>query len=79
MSPLLGQDSWTRAERVRPTKTAVQDMIHQRATLTHGQTHVAQATNNGPEEIGRQIIWRTRSGCGNFERHACSRLSRLVW
>jgi hypothetical protein len=78
MSPLLGQDSWTRAERIRSTKTAVQDAIHQRAALTHGQTHVAQATNNGSEEIGRQVIWCAPSGCGDFERHVGSRLNRLV-
>jgi hypothetical protein len=60
-SPLLGQDRCTRAEWIRPTKTAVQNAIHQRAALAHSQTRVAQASHNGAEQIGRQVIWRTRS------------------
>jgi hypothetical protein len=78
-SPLLGQDDCTRAECIRPSKTAVQYAIHQRTALAHGQTCMAQASHNGAEQIGCQVIRRTRvtrSGCA---RPACYRLLDLVW
>jgi hypothetical protein len=55
-SPLLGQDGCTRAEWIRPSKTAVQNTVHQRAALAHSQTCVAQASHHGAEQIGRQVI-----------------------
>ena len=48
--PLLGQDCGTRAERIRSSKTAVQNAIYQRAALAHSQTCVAQASHNGAED-----------------------------
>jgi hypothetical protein len=59
--PLLGQDCCTRAEWIRPSKTAVQNLIHQSAALAYGQTGMAQASYNGAEQIGGQIIWRPHS------------------
>ena len=56
--PLLGQDCCTRAKWIRPSKTAVQNPIHQGAALAHGQTCMAQASHNGAEQIGGQVIWR---------------------
>jgi len=58
---MLGQDGCTRAERIRPSKTTVQNPIHQGAALAHGQTCVAQASHNGAEQISCQVIWHTRS------------------
>src|SRR2546426_11282074 len=78
-SPLLGQDGCTRAERIRPSKTAVQNAIHQCAALAHGQTCVAQASHNGAEQIGRQVIWRTRSGCSGGGKDAWARARGPVW
>src|SRR5262245_38059601 len=77
--PLLGQDSCTRAEWIKPSKTAVQNAIHQRTALAHGQTHMAQARHNSTEKIGRQVIWRTRSACRGCDRGAWCRLWGLVW
>ena len=77
--PLLGQDCCTRAERIRSSKTAVQNAIYQRAALAHSQTCVAQASHNGAEKIGRQVIWRRRSACSGCARGAWRRLRRLGW
>src|SRR4030095_15820923 len=77
--PLLGQDCCPRAEWIRPSKTAVQNAIHQGAALAHGQTCVAQASRNGAKKIGRQIIWRTRSAGSGCDRGAWCRLRDLVW
>src|SRR6266851_402939 len=77
--PLLGQDGGTRAEWIRPSKTAVQNAIHQCAALAHGQTCVAQASHNGAEQIGRQVIWCPRAPCSGCDRDAWRRLRDLVW
>src|SRR6266487_6286044 len=78
-SPLLGQDGCMRAERIRPSKTAVQNAIHQCTALAHGQTCVAQASHNGAEQISRQVIWRTRSAGSGGDRGAWRWLRDLVW
>src|SRR5262245_12538426 len=76
--PLLGQDCGPRAERIRPSKTAVQHTIHQGAALAHGQTCVAQARRNSAEQIGRQVVWRMRSCGSSYDRGAWRRLRDLV-
>src|SRR5262245_61561862 len=77
--PLLGQGCCPRAERIRPSKTAVQNAIHQCAALAHSQTCVAQARRNGAKKIGRQVIWRPRSACSGCDRGGWCRLRDLGW
>src|SRR2546427_10834005 len=78
MSPVISQEGRTGAERISAAKTAVQSAIHQGTALGHGQTHVAQAANHRPEQIGGQVVWRLRRGCKRFWSHASDRGSHLV-
>ena len=64
-------------ERIRLAKTAVQGAIHQRTALGYGQTHVAQAANYRPKQIGSQVVWRVRRGRDEDQRGSAHRGSSL--
>ena len=56
-----------------------QGAVHQGTALSYGQTHVAQAANNRPEQIGGQVIQRAGWGPISHQRNAWGRHSNLVW